>query len=264
MSTLGRLYPSALCLCLLGCATTPPPLPEVLTNGIVWLHPIANPDLKLDTSGTVGPLLAQSSLDRGFGEYDNTVQSSLFLCAGTGPAAGACLAVMGGLTALAGATSSVIYRLQQGTTGQSATAITRAALTTNTTLSSLSARIAEQVGARAPTADTINVTTDPPAPACTLDGDGRAPRGVSALDIADLKLHFEPGYQFKLTIVARVRTQFCGGDKRTVERRLAYLGPVTAMSKDPNRARLALDAAVAIAVTSLSADVHRYLRDYVL
>lgn len=235
------------------------------TNGTLLLRPVSNPELALDTSGTVGPMYSDNSLDRGFGAYDGDLQSSWYLCAGTGPVAGPCLAVMGGLIALAGATTSLIYSVQQGAEGRSATTTTRAALADNPQLPQLSSRIATRTVELAASAATpLLLASGPHDSDCAAASSEEIPRGVAALDIADLKVEFEPGYQFKLTIVARVRTQFCGGDQRRVERRLAYLGPATSMSKDPARARVALDRAIETAVATLASDVHVYAQNYLV
>ncbi|MGH8598558.1 MAG: hypothetical protein ACREXT_18040, partial [Gammaproteobacteria bacterium] len=210
-----------------------------------------------------GPQYAVTGLDRGFGEYDDQFESSLYLCAATGPVIGPCLAVMGGLVALAGAASSLVYSVQQGAAGQSATTATRAAFKENPALPGLSARIAEQANQLAThLGDPVDLVADPTAATCA--GGTPIPRGIATLDIAELKVKFEPGYQFQLTAVARLHTEFCGGDRREVDRRLAYLGPMTSMSKDTVRANRALDTAVNDAVEALGTNVHAYMREYLL
>ncbi len=239
--------------------------PVAGTNGEVWLQPVNNPNLVLDTSGTVGPLLGVGSLDRGFGQYDDDLQSSLYLCAVTGPVAGPCLAVLGGLFAIAGASASLAYNLQQGAIGETETTAALAALADDPRLSTLSAQIAGHAAALAQqTGDPIRVATMLPETTCAGTAAAEIPRGVASLDIVDLKVKFEPGYQFKLTMVCRVRTQFCGGDRPTVERRLAYLGGLASMSKDPARASRALSAAVSTAVTALGEYVNAYVHEPLL
>ncbi|MSR14314.1 MAG: hypothetical protein EXR86_07040 [Gammaproteobacteria bacterium] len=247
-----------------GCAgapTLPTDLHEgLVTNGEIWLLPLVNPQVALTTSGTVGPAFALGSADRGFGEYDGHLQSSLHVCAATGPAAGACLAVLGGLFALAGASMSLLYSLQQGASGKVETSTTRAAFADNPTLADLSAEIARRTAALAQRVEApILVTATSPDNACADTTPNLIPRGIVRLDLAELKVDFEPGYQFKLTIVSRLRTQFCGGDRPTVERRLAHLGRLTSMSRDPRRASLALGTEVEAAIAALRRDINAYI-----
>jgi hypothetical protein len=252
------LIMALLCAGCIGVSPTSSAPAPTATSGEIWLAPLANPELALDTSGTVGPLRATSSFDRGFGEYDGHFQSSLHVCAATGPVAGPCLAVLGGLVALAGASASLLYELEHGGIGANATRTTSSAFSSNSALPDLSSQLAQRVTALAAHAQAPIRLADT-RPTCTAAGTV-PPRGISTLDIVDLKVKFEPGYQFTLTLVSRVRTQFCGGDRRAVEQRLAFLGRPVSMSKDPARAPRALEAALAIAIDKLSHDIDEYMR----
>lgn len=244
--------------CLVACAATPPAPPPVAGAGdVIALHPRANPALELDTEGTVGPRRALSAADRGFGEYDSELQSSLFLCAGTGPAAGPCLAVLGGLFALAGATSSLVYGAVEGDVGRSATRRATEAFSAQPAIAALSARIAAAAAARAAAADrTLDVAT------ADCSGDMPGPSGSRHfdLDIAAMKLDFTPGPEFRLTLVARLTERDCAGTARGLRQRLAYLGPVTPLSWNHARAAAAFADALDAAVVALGAEVDLYFQ----
>lgn len=221
------------------------------------LRAVPSPSLALATSGTVGPRRAVTALDRGYADYDSDLQASLYLCAGTGPAAGPCLAVLGGLFAVAGATSSLVYSAAQGETGRVATAHAKEAFAALPAITALPARIADAAAARAANADRVvlRTTEDCTAPLPDVNVDS-----VFDLDVVDMHLAFTPGYQFRLTLVARLVERACPGRDELRSQRLAYLGPMSSMSRDPTRASAAFTNALDAAVTALATDVDLYLQ----
>ncbi len=245
-----------LMLNLAGCAVTPP-APSAIplrAAGPRFLRPLPNTALVLETTGTVGPRPARTALDRGFGEYDSELQSSLYLCSVTGPAAGPCLAVLGSLFALAGATSSWVYSTAQGAQGRAATAATHTTFAKLPAIAGLSTRIAGSAAAQA-AADgrQIVVSLD----ACATDfSEG----GGFTLDIVQLKLDFTPGYQFQLTLVARVTEVRCGTQATLRTQRLAYLSPTLTLSKNAAQAAEILNQALQNAVVALGPEVDLYLQ----
>ena len=82
---------------------------------------------------------------------------------------------------------------------------------------------------------------------------------LAAIDIVSLELEFEPGYQYRLTIVARARTRRCEAGPTTAERRLAYRSRVQVLSADATRARAGFDAEIAAAVAALGAELAAHL-----
>jgi len=250
---LTRAIPVIAALVGSGCATDSslPGLPGTPPR----VYALTNPSLVLTTSGTVGPRRVRSALDRGFGEYDSELQSSLFLCAGTGPAAGPCLAVLGGLFALAGATSSLVHGALQGDQGRAATADSEAAFADQPVIAELSARIAAAAAAQAAAAGRTLMLVDA---ACQDSEDSGA--SIFELDIVEMKLAFTPGYEFQLTLVARVVERGCRDQHERRQQRLAYLGPVSAMSRAPQRSAQAFAAALAAAVVALGRELDLYLQ----
>ena len=251
-----------LLLALVGCARAPLSKPasvaDLTRNARVVLNPLPTAALKIETSGQVGPLMHGTSLDRGYAEYDEGLQSSLFLCGGFGPAAGPCLAVLGSLYAVAGAASSVAYHLREHST--QATAVTADALTQGTPPTMLSAQIAERTAAIGRAAGSAWSSTEFAVAAPCAAPDDQTPVMVVNLAVAEIKVQFEVGYQFKLTIVVRVQPQHCTSREPMPVRRLAYIGQVLPLSRDPTRAVAALDAEIAQATTTLAQDTADYLR----
>lgn len=251
-----------LLLALVGCAraplSKPAPVADLTRNARVVLNPLPTAALKIETSGQVGPLMHGTSLDRGYAEYDEGLQSSLFLCGGFGPAAGPCLAVLGSLYAVAGAASSVAYHLREHST--QATAVTADALTQGTPPTMLSAQIAERTAAIGRAAGSAWSSTEFAVAAPCAAPDDQTPVMVVNLAVAEIKVQFEVGYQFKLTIVVRVQPQHCTSREPMPVRRLAYIGQVLPLSRDPTRAVAALDAEIAQATTTLAQDTADYLR----
>ena len=251
-----------LLLALVGCAraplSKPAPVADLTRNARVVLNPLPTAALKIETSGQVGPLMHGTSLDRGYAEYDEGLQSSLFLCGGFGPAAGPCLAVLGSLYAVAGAASSVAYHLREHST--QATAVTADALTQGTPPTMLSAQIAERTAAIGRAAGSAWSSTEFAVATPCAAPDDQTPVMVVNLAVAEIKVQFEVGYQFKLTIVVRVQPQHCTSREPMPVRRLAYIGQVLPLSRDPTRAVAALDAEIAQATTTLAQDTADYLR----
>ena len=251
-----------LLLALVGCAraplSKPAPVADLTRNARVVLNPLPTAALKIETSGQVGPLMHGTSLDRGYAEYDEGLQSSLFLCGGFGPAAGPCLAVLGSLYAVAGAASSVAYHLREHST--QATAVTADALTQGTPPTMLSAQIAARTAAIGRAAGSAWSSTEFAVATPCAAPDDQTPVMVVNLAVAEIKVQFEVGYQFKLTIVVRVQPQHCTSREPMPVRRLAYIGQVLPLSRDPTRAVAALDAEIAQATTTLAQDTADYLR----
>ena len=260
MNFATRVSCGLLLLSLAGCATVPSRATYTsvaTTHTPRVLRPLPNQALEIDTSGTVGPRRASSAMNRGFGEYDSHLQSSLYLCAGTGPAAGPCLAVLGGLFALAGATSSLVYGAAEGEGERDriATSVTQATVANLPAMVDLSARIATTAAARAESEGRSLVVTREDCAASVADLPA-AP--AFELDIVHLKLDFTPGYQFRLTLVARV-TDACR-DLAVRAQRLAYLGPTVTLPKEPSRAAQAFEQALDAAVIALGPEVDLYLQ----
>lgn len=222
------------------------------------LRPLPNAELEIETAGTIGPRAANSALDRGFGEYDSHLQSSLYLCAGTGPAAGPCLAVFGGLFALAGVASSLAYAAVEGEQGRAATAMTHASFANLPAIASLSTRIAATAAVRAASAGR-SLIVRPEDCIATIADRADLPASTFELDVVHMKLDFTPGYQFRLTLVARVTERACAAPGPARRQRLAYLGPTVTMSKDPSRAAQAFNQALDAAVIALGPEVDLYL-----
>lgn len=259
----GLVY--ALLLCACASQPQPPALPGPAPSphpdgtDLVLLQPLPSPELKVKTSGTLGPARSGSSMDRGFGEYDGGLQSSLYLCGATGPAAGPCLAVMASLFAVAGATTSLVYGAQQDAQGRGETAAAREAILRDVSLAMLSERIAARAVALR-TGRATAVIAPGVTDTCATAVSDLTPHAVATIDLAAMEIAFEPGYRFRLTLVARVRTTHCGPAENVVERRLAYLGPSLALSGDQQRAMAALNTEIDTATTALGREVDAYLR----
>lgn len=236
-----------------GCARTPVPPADTLP-GIPVLQPVPNPDLDVRTSGTLGPRPARSAAALGFGEYDEPLQSSLYLCSAAGPAAGPCLAVLGGLFAVAGATSSFVYGAVQGEHGRTATALTRAQFAELPAVAALPTRIANEAARRRGPADTP-LRVD--AAGCTGVGDVPT-RFVYALEMRALTLAFAPGYRVRLTAVVAITRRGCDGTGSASTRRLAHLGRAWTLPRETAAAGAALEAALAAAVNDLGQQTALY------
>lgn len=250
-------------LLLSACGTAPRVLGPTVSLGpeaLAVLRAVPSPELKIKTAGIFGPNYLVSNTSRAAAEYEGPLQSSLFLCGGAGPAAGPCIGIMTGLFAVAGITNSVIYSAEQALRSDADTDQAREILVDKPTLNALSARIvtaaitnAGQHGQRAaPTELAANA-------ACALPIDGALPHAAADLDLVALEVTFEPGYQVRLTVVARVRTTLCGSNLPPSVRRLAYLGSPVQLSRDPTLALPALQAEIDTATNELAMNLNQYL-----
>lgn len=177
--------------------------------------------------------------------------------AGLGPLFGPCAGVMIGTLAVAGVTTSVIDSLAEPPPGTPDAAGAAAALaaddTPETTLAaSLGARIAagafdelrlqgREVGLLGPSSPED----------CGLAVDGAAPARRAGVDIVALELEFEPGYQYHLAVVARVRVSDCGSPADDDGRRLAWRSRLRLLSRDADAARRDFEAELDTAVATL-------------
>jgi len=101
-------------------------------------------------------------------------------------------------------------------------------------------------------------------PTATAEGCGLrvaelAPARVADVDIVGLEIEFEPGYQYRLIVIARARTLDCAPDARGSERRLAYRGRLLVMSRDAAAASRLFDAEMQAAIEVLGRDVAAHL-----
>jgi hypothetical protein len=260
-STHTKAFSLSLLLALTACArftpkTVPLDLHELVAQHELILHPLQNPDLKIETTGRLGPQLGRSSIGQGMGEYDSGFQSALWVCSATGPVAGACLAVMGSLYAVAGAASSLIYHLQSR--AMDAAPEAKAALTSGLPPTALSEQIAQRT-ALLGTAHGFDWKSDSTNFTCA-NAHARPEKLIVDVDLAEVEVHFEPGYQFNLKVVARFQPMSCNARLELPVRRLAYLGPVLPLSRSPQRAVAALNAEITRAVSALAG----YGQDYLL
>jgi hypothetical protein len=161
------------------------------------------------------------------------------------------------LFALAGATSSLVYGTAQGAQGQVSTAATATAFESLPAIAGLSTRIATAAAARAQAMGRTLLLTGQACDAVVAD---LALRSDFELDIVLLKLEFTPGYQFRMTVVARVTERACEDAATLRTQRLAYRGPIVSMSKDSARAALAFNRELETAVVALGPEVDLYLQ----
>ncbi len=238
----------ALCV---ACATPPQVLPPTADTPIV-LRALPLDEFTFTTHGTLEPALERSPYAQGFDEYNEELQGSLYLCAGTGPVAGPCLAVLGGLFALAGATTSLINGLAQDARGISDTATTEAQFRGLPIFATLSPRIAAGAAARLSSSNRHTMVTEA---ACM-------PTLPSAfyytLEVAEIALEFSPGFRYRTTVVARVQRDTCAEPGESSQR-LAFIGPEHTLRGGTDQAARSLQLALDEAVTALSQEVSLYL-----
>jgi|LNFM01.1.fsa_nt_gb hypothetical protein len=238
---------------LAGCARQPG-LPSPGTGPLI-LRALPPQDVQLITRGTLRPQYRAAGIAGQPMPYEGAVNSSLMLCAGLGPLFGPCAGVLVGSLAVAGVTETLVDTLQQSGSNEADTnAVTHTLVpdldfTTRLTGRLTSAAVERLVrSGRAASRDTDGGTTDCAAPA-----------RLAGIDIAGLELEFEPGYQYRLIIVARARTRDCGTAGNASERRLAYRSPLQVLSRDAGIARGDFEATITTAIDDLGQRLAQHL-----
>lgn len=243
---------------LTGCAHAPPAGP---VPGVAALHAPAARDVQLETRGRLRPQYHESGIGGEPLPYENAVESSLILCAALGPLFGPCAGVLIGGAAVAGVTEAAVASLSAPGNAASDAATLRQAFAPNLDFASdLGQRIvAAAVGELGAAGDATTVAMAPAPAGCSAGGDALPPSSVTSVDIVRLEVELEPGYQYRLVIVARARTGPCPGGQARPERRFAYRGRLQGISRDPVAARARFDAEIAQAVATLGAEVAAHL-----
>ena len=235
-----------------GCAHAP--APPVDHPGVLLLQALPAQDVQLKTRGKLRPQYRAAGIAGQPMPYENAVESSLMICAGLGPLFGACAGVLVGAVAVAGVTETLVDGLQQrGASSSDTAAISQTLVPAVDFASALAERITATAHGR--------LVQDGREALMGTDTGCReaASAMLAAIDIVSLELEFEPGYQYRLTIVARARTRRCEAGPTTAERRLAYRSRVQVLSADATRARAGFDAEIAEAVTALGAELAAHL-----
>jgi len=252
-----------LALALGACSTAPsaPPPAAAGDAALLLLRPQPAHDVALKTRGRLQPQYRAVGQPGEPLPYEHAVDSSLVMCAGLGPLFGACAGVMIGALAVAGVTTAVVdgmARAEEQTLDSAA--VTRQLAPDTTLASTLGAHIAQRAfeqlqGAGRP----VGLLPTASAEGCGLRVAGLAPARVADVDIVGLEIEFEPGYQYRLIVVARARTLGCDPDARGSERRLAYRGRLLVMSRDAAAASRLFDAEMRAAIDTLGRDVAIHL-----
>jgi len=240
--------------------SSPPPAPAG-DAALLLLRPQPAHDVALKTRGRLQPQYRAVGQPGEPLPYEHAVDSSLVMCAGLGPLFGACAGVMIGALAVAGVTTAVVdgmARAEEQTLDSAA--VTRQLAPDTTLASTLGAHIAQRAfeqlqGAGRP----VGLLPTASAEGCGLRVAGLAPARVADVDIVGLEIEFEPGYQYRLIVVARARTLGCDPDARGSERRLAYRGRLLVMSRDAAAASRLFDAEMRAAIDTLGRDVAIHL-----
>lgn len=248
----------ALLLALGGCARVAPVAPAASAGPhAYWLQAPPAVDVQLETRGRLRPQYRAAGIAGEPMPYENAVDSSLILCAALGPLFGACAGVMLGGLAVAGVTETVVAGLAApGSARDDAAEIRQVFAPNQDYVSALGVRVATAaVAALRGAGDAAEVAAATPAAACTLALAGQGPTAATAVDLVQLEVEFEPGFLYRLVVVARLRTQDCAGGAALPERRLAWRGQAQLLSRDAAAARARFDAEIARAVAALGADV---------
>ncbi len=253
LRALGGLVAGA---ALVGCSHSPAP-PAGTAAGSHALYAPPASEVQLETRGRLRPQYRASGIAGEPLPYEHAVESSLFLCAALGPLFGPCAGVLIGGAALAGATESAVAALSQPGSATEDAATLRQAFAPNLDYASeLGRRIVAASVAELVTAGDEVVLAAAPAPGgCAPGADSAIPNAVTAVDVVRFEVELEPGYQYRLVIVVRVRASACADGSSTPERRYAYRGRPQLISRDPTAARARFDAEIAQAVSALAADV---------
>lgn len=226
-------------------------------HGPTVLRPLPASGAKLTTSGHLRENYRGDSLFGGPMPYEEGVDSSLLLCAGTGPLFGACAGILVGALAVAGIGSTVVDKLQEGPEDHSVgTRVEQAVMPDTVYAASLSERIAAEAVAEAGRgADLMLMVANPATDSCAAVVADTVASMVTDIEIVGVELAFEAGFQFRLIVIARLRSHRCGADQPATERRLAYRGRLQALSREPSAAARMFDAEMAAAVAQLGQDV---------
>ncbi len=253
MRALGGLVA---CAALAGCSHSPAPLAAAAGGPHALYAPPAS-DVQLETRGRLRPQYRASGIAGEPLPYENAVESSLFLCAALGPLFGPCAGVLIGGAALAGVTETAVAALSQpGSAAEDAATLRQAFAPNLDYASELGRRIVAAAMAELVTTGDAAVLAAAPAPGgCAQGADFATPHALTAVDVVRFEVELEPGYQYRLVIVVRVRASACADGSSAPERRYAYRGRPQLISRDPAAARARFDAEIAQAVTELAADV---------
>lgn len=260
---LRRCACALLALALTACATTPSaPSPAATTgSALLLLRPQPAHDVQLTTRGRLQPEYRAVGQPGEPMPYEHAVDASLVMCAGLGPLFGACAGVMIGALAVAGVTTAVVDGAARAEMENLDSADATRRLAPDTALAStLGTHIAQRAFEHLQ-AEGQPVGLLPPASAedCALRIAERAPARVADVDIVALEIEFEPGYQYRLIVIARARTLDCDASARGSERRLAYRGRLLVMSRDADAASRLFDAEMTAAIDVLGRDVAAHL-----
>lgn len=186
--------------------------------------------------------------------YEDSASGGLVLCAGLGPLFGPCAGVMIGTLAVAGVTTSLVDG-RAGAGGPDAADTAAALAADSTSAGTLAAALGADVTAGAVSELQRQGHEVTLLPATAADDCGLAPAGERGrradVDIVALELEFEPGYQYRLSVVARVRIAACGEPAGSAGRRLAWRGRLRALARDTGTARRDFEAELAAAVRAL-------------
>lgn len=250
-----RCASGAATLLLAACTHAPPapPAPAAATTHALYAAPAD--DVHFATRGRLRP---QYRAEGGVGAplpYENAVESSLIFCAAMGPLFGPCAGVLLGGAAVAGVTESAVNALSQPGSAAADEAELRQALAPDPAYADgLAARIVDDGLARLAAEQQLAVKAAAPAPGgCAPAGDPR-PRAVTAVDVVQFELELEPGFQYRLVLVVRVRDEACSGATSS-PRRYAYRGRPVLLTRDPATARTRFEAEIAQAVATLGGDL---------
>jgi hypothetical protein len=145
----------------------------------------------------------------------------------------------------------------QGDSGRAATALTGEQFAALPALRELPAAIATHAAARFPRAgmDAVTVSADGCARAEVLSA-----QAVHILAMDTLELEFAPGYRIRLIAVATATRAACAGGSAPRVRRLAHLGKIWVLPRQPAAAGAALNTALAAVAADLGAQVALYLQ----
>jgi len=249
-----------LALLLSACSTTPAPGPAT-DAALLLLRPQPAHDVQLRTRGRLQPEYRAVGQPGEPLPYEHAVDSSLVVCAGLGPMFGACAGVMIGALAVAGVTTAVADGMARAAAEgfDSTDAVRRLAPDTGLA-SSLGEHIArrafENLRVEGRQAGLLPIAS---AAGCELRIADVAPALIADVDIVGLEIEFEPGYQYRLVVIARARAQGCDANAHGSERRLAYRGRLLVMSRDADAASRLFDAEMMAAIDTLGRDVAAHL-----
>lgn len=243
-------------LLLAACTHAPSDVPAPTGPAVHALYAAPADAVRFATRGRLRPQYRAAGSAGAPLPYENAVESSLILCAALGPLFGPCAGVLLGGTAVAGVTESAINALSQPGSAAADEAELRQAFAPDPAYADvLGTRIVDAALARLGATGEVAVKAGAPAPgACASLGEPR-PRAVTAVDVVHLEIELEPGFQYRLVLVVRVRSAACSDGTTTPTRRHAYRGRPVPLTRDLTAARTRFDAEVAQAVAALGDDL---------